>query len=232
MDADDSPAPPRRRRKGKRVLMFLLFAAIAGGIIAFERHRRQSQLHAEWAKKQPGLPPSGGKEFDTRVVIDVPAFLQGDPLWGSNRLGPSTTNTLASHGCAVASCAMVLASYGVDTDPQRLNDFLQLHNGFTPQAWLKWEVAAQLSPDRVRFVYEDDPSYKLIDDNLERGNPVIIRLRYPPPVSITHFVVICGKEGYDYLIMDPGSRGSRGIYPLKEIGSNIEALRYYERVQR
>ena len=226
-----SPPPPRTRRR-RIILLVVILTAAAAGVFVADYFRREAKWQEEWAKKQPGLNPSGGKPFDTMVVIEVPHFLQADPLWGSNPLGPSPTDTIASHGCAVASCAMVLASYGVDTDPLRLNDFLQMNNGYTPEAWLKWEVAARLNEERVRFIYEDDPSYKLIDENLERGNPVIIRLRYPPPSSITHFVVICGKDGYDYLIMDPGSKGSRGVYPLKEFGSKIEALRYYEPVKR
>ena len=84
-----------------------------------------------------------------------------------------------------------------------------------------------LAPDRVRHAYEDLPSYFLIDSNLYRGNPVIVRLKLAS--GWTHFVVIMGKQGFDYLIRDPSSAGLRkGVYPLREIGSNIEALRFYE----
>ena len=229
--------PPRDARFSQRWLIItgvLLLAAVVSVSEYYRRSRvaeRERELaeQAAWMRKQPGLAPSGGKYFEKPVQLNVPAFLQSDPRWGGDPLGPSPTNTISSHGCAVASCAMILASYGVDTDPQRLNDFLNLHNGFTPEAWLKWEVAATLSPDKVRFVYEDDPSYQLIDENLQRGNPVIIRIRYAS--GITHFVVICGKNGHDYLINDPGRHGGNGVIPLKELGSNIEALRFYERVK-
>ncbi len=232
-----SAPPPCRSRCSRRRLTItgvLLLAAVVSVSEYYRRSReaeRERELaeHAAWTKKQPGLAPSGGKFFEKPVQLSVPAFLQSDPRWGGDALGPSPTDTISSHGCAVASCAMILASYGVDTDPQRLNDFLNLHNGFTPEAWLKWEVAATLSPDKVRFVYEDDPSYQLIDENLQRGNPVIIRIRYAS--GITHFVVICGKNGYDYLINDPGRHGGNGVIPLKDLGSNIEALRFYEPVK-
>ena len=87
-----------------------------------------------------------------------------------------------------------------------------------------------MAPDRVKHVYEDLPTYRLIDWNLCRGNPVIVRLRYPSG-SPTHFVVIAGKEGYDYLIRDPGAGAGKGLYPLKEFGSPIEALRFYQRIR-
>jgi len=48
--------------------------------------------------------------------------------------------------------------------------------------------------------------------------------------GITHFVVIAGKDGFDYLVRDPGSGSSKGLYPLRELGSDIEGLRFYEAI--
>jgi hypothetical protein len=173
------------------------------------------------------LAPSGGLLFPWRVELAVPPFRQAAEQWRNDRLGWSR-GTLGAEGCAIASTAMVLKSYGIDTDPQRLNWYLSANGGYTDQGWLYWERAADLAPDRVRHVYEDDASYFLIDWNLLRGNPVIVRLRLSS--GITHFVVIAGKQDFDYLIRDPGNGAEKGIYPLKEIGSDIEALRYYERL--
>lgn len=125
---------------------------------------------------------------------------------------------------------MVFQSYGIKVDPQELNWFLTDTSGYTEQGWLYWDRAAWWAPERVRHVYEDLPSYDLIDSNLARGNPVIVRIRFGN--GVTHFVVIAGKEGFDYLIRDPGAGASKGLYPLRELGSNIEALRFYERLQR
>ena len=66
----------------------------------------------------------------------------------------------------------------------------------------------------------------LIDLNLLRGNPVIVRLKAPSGKN--HFVVVVGKDGFDYLIADPGAGFDRGVYPLKELTSRIEALRFYQ----
>ena len=78
----------------------------------------------------------------------------------------------------------------------------------------------------IRHTYEDLASYQLIDSNLAGRNPVIVRVRLPS--SVTHFVVIAGKDGFDYLVRDPGDGSAKGLYPLRELGSNIEALRFYE----
>ena len=206
-------------RVGQWALLFILlgtFAALIG----------YAHLQDVWAQKGK-IEPHGGRYFFTRVELAVPSFRQGDERWRGDLLGP-TPNTLGAEGCAVASAAMVLASYGIDTDPQRLNEYLKTHDGYTPQGWLYWEKAAELGGGLVRHAYEDLPSYELIDRNLARGNPVIVRLRMPS--GITHFVVIAGKDGFDYLTRDPGAGAARGLYPLRDFGSRIEALRFYEKL--
>lgn len=181
---------------------------------------------AGWMEKRP-LPPSGGLFVPGEILIPGAHFLQGDPRWGGDQLGP-TEDSLASAGCAVTSAAMVLAGYGVDTDPGKLNAFVQSCSGYTPQGWLYWEKAAGAAPGlNLLPHYEDAPSYFLIDSNLLRGNPVIIRLRYPG--GTTHFMVICGKRGFDYLVRDPGPGGQRGVYELRDFGGPIEALRFYQK---
>jgi hypothetical protein len=206
----------RLRQWALLALVFGIFAALIG----------YAHLEEVWARKGK-IWPSGGRYFFHRVELAVPSFRQGDDRWRNDPLGP-TNHTLGAEGCAVASAAMVLASYGFDVDPQRLNRFLTEHGGYTPQGWLYWESAADYDPGKVRKVYEDLPSYALIDENLDRGNPVIVRLRLPS--GITHFVVIAGKEGFDYLTRDPGAGAAKGLYPLREFGSKIEALRFYERL--
>lgn len=167
---------------------------------------------------------SGGLYFIHRYELPVRHFCQADPRWAEEPLGP-TSSSLGAEGCAVTSAAMVLAYYGVEVDPDRLNQFLTAHEGYTPQGWLYWEKAAAIQPKPVTH-YEDLPSYHLIDENLLRRNPVIVRVRLAS--GITHFVVISGKQGFDYLIQDPAQPDGRTAYPLKELVSEIDALRFYE----
>ena len=51
----------------------------------------------------------------------VPYFIQCDQRWASDKLGGDGP-TICSQGCALTSAAMVMAYYGVDTDPKRLNN--------------------------------------------------------------------------------------------------------------
>ena len=184
-------------------------------------------LAALWCWKHP-ISPSGGLPFPGELVIDVPQWFQADPRWSSDPLG-ETPGTLGGEGCAVASAAMVLGFYGIDVDPGRLNRFLTDHGGYEGRGWIRWESAAEFSPGLVEKVYEDLPSHALVDWNLLRRNPVIVRVRRPD--GITHFVVIVGKCGFDYLIRDPSGEGCGRIRPLAELGVPVEALRYYRKLQ-
>ena len=185
-----------------------------------------SAVYVDWNWKRK-LSPRGGHYFFHRVELAVPLFQQSDDRWRDDPLGGLPDNgTLGGEGCAVAAAAMLFKFYGLDTDPQRLNWFLTSVDGYTGRGWIYWDRAAWWAPDRVRHVYEDLPSYQLIDSNLARGNPVIVRVRLSS--GITHFVVIAGKDGFDYLVRDPGAGAAKGFYPLRELHSDIEALRFYE----
>jgi len=172
------------------------------------------------------IATSGGIYFVRPVALDVPAFQQGDPRWENDPLG-NTGDTLGDTGCAVTSAAMVLKSYGVDTDPQRLNAYLTTHQGYEGNGYIIWEKAAQLGGGAIEKAYEDLPSYWRIDRELMKGNPVIVRLHFPG--GGMHFVVIAGKRGFDYLILDPGAGSVRGLYPLKDLVKKIDGLRYYRK---
>lgn len=217
--------PARTGASGLQVLRWITRFLLIGLVLAL----LGGWWATAWMSPRSPLPPSGGLWWPTRQVLEVPSFLQSDPKWAQDALG-DTPGTLGAEGCAVASAAMVLAYHGVETDPGRLNRFLQkTPGGYTPQGWIYWEKAAEVAPeltDKLLPHYEDDPSYALLDLNLLRGNPGIVRLRYPS--GTTHFVVVVGKDGFDYLVQDPGSGGLRGVYPLREFGSPIEALRFYQ----
>lgn len=208
---------------GSACVLVLLIALTVAAVVS----ERQARQVAEWSIKGD-LKTSGGRFAKREILLKVPLLSQNAAEWSDDLLGP-TTGTLGAEGCAVSSAAMVLASYGLETDPGKLNRFLMEVSGYTPEGWIMWEKAAELAPDKVEFVYEDLPSYWLIDDNLRQGNPVIVRVRFPERKQ-KHFVVIAGKRGYDYLIADPGA--GRGIYPFKELNCTIEALRFYRKKPR
>ena len=224
--SNDPLALPQSGAKRTLRLTFLFIALSIIGSLVFG-WIRWKRFQDDWNRLGP-IEPSGGVYFQPRLELNVPSFRQADDRWRKDKLG-NTPATLGAEGCAVTSAAMVLASYGADTDPGRLNKLVTEANGYEGAGWLVWEKAAEVTGDIARKAYEAEPSYRLIDENLSRRNPVIVRLRLES--GTTHFVVIAGKEGYDYLTRDPGAGAAKGLYPLKEFGSKIEALRFYEKVK-
>jgi Peptidase C39 family len=211
------PAAKRQNRNSTRILLtaaFALLLCLASACLWYYYGAPRK------------ISSTGGLYFFSRYEIPVRRFAQADPRWSDDPLG-ATPSTMGEEGCAVSSSAMVLAFYGQDVDPGRLNAFLTAND--TPQGWLYWEKAADFYPGQLRHAYENLPSYFLIDWNLLRRNPVIVRIRLPN--SVTHFVVIAGKQGFDYLIQDPGSGGESGTYPLSRLAPEIEALRFYEKIR-
>jgi hypothetical protein len=178
-----------------------------------------------WFWKRPISGHGGIPVFGT-IEIPVQPFYQDDPRWCNDPLGISN-DTIGSAGCALSSAAMILHFYGVDLDPQRLNNFLTQHDGYEGTSWIKWDAAALFPPNIAVHCYEDLPSYGLIDCNLLNGNPVIIRIRRPSGKK--HFVILVGKKGLDYLVLDPAHKGRTGVYPFYELGLPIEALRFYQK---
>lgn len=225
MSKDPLALPHPRPRRVIWITVTILVLTMVGSIVY--RYFQWKKWETEWKKVGP-IDPSGGLFFPSRVELPVPLFRQADDRWGDDALANGPT-TLGQEGCAVASAAMVLASYGIDTDPGRLNRALSENEGFEGTSWIRWEKAAEVTGNFAEKAYEDQPSYELIDRNLQHRNPVIVRLRHEN--GTTHFVVIAGKDGYDYLTRDPGAGASKGLYPLREFGSKIEALRFYRIVK-
>ena len=132
----------------------------------------------------------GGRYFDGRVEIPVPAFGQDDPRWSDVRLGPST-DTLGDEGCAVTSAAMVAAFYGIKTDPQQLNAFLTRTGGFTGDGLIHWSRVPSIAPAHLELAYNGGPSYELIDrPTLLCSTGVVTSVRNSASVGQAHFYII------------------------------------------
>ena len=164
----EAPATSLHRRRWRRVFVVLLVLGLVSAGFGWGNY--------DYGKRP--LRPSGGWYFFGRTELPVPLFLQGDDRWADDHLGTSP-RTMAQVGCAVTSAAMIMKFYGLDTDPGRLNTFLFANGGYDENNDLRWEGPTALAPSQVKHVYEDLPSYHLIDSNLRRGNPVIVRLNLP-----------------------------------------------------
>jgi len=135
--------------------------------------------------------------------LDVPFFRQIWEPWGKETLG-SSGDTIENIGCALTALSMVFKYYGVDTDPEKLNKWLQDNNGYLGGSSLIWSKAAQMAGNRVNYKgmvnYSDTADMDYINSLLDSGYPVIVRMNVQ---NSSHFVVLTGRSGSTYYINDP-----------------------------
>lgn len=67
--------------------------------------------------------------------METVAFSQRDPRWAGDLLGTSQY-TLGQAGCLVTAAAGMLATWGMVTDPHRLNEFLRRSSGYVDDCLL------------------------------------------------------------------------------------------------
>lgn len=60
----------------------------------------------------------------------ITAFSQRDPRWQQEQLGFCPRITIGKAGCLVTSVSAMLATWGIPTDPARLNAWLKISNGY------------------------------------------------------------------------------------------------------
>ncbi|MHC4916569.1 MAG: C39 family peptidase [Planctomycetota bacterium] len=169
----------------------------------------------------------GGRSMKRRVA-GVPLYKQWDPAWGRDELGVSGER-MRNIGCLVCCVAMVYSHYGVGADPGRLNAWLSANEGYTSTGLLKWDPCVAYARGAVRLDYNGPANQYRIDYELERGNPVIVKVRMPSGVS--HWVLVVGKDGLEYLVHDPLGN-ERGAVLLSRFGRGLYSMRVFRRTAR
>jgi hypothetical protein len=135
---------------------------------------------------------------------------QQDPQWKNEQLGFDNTITIGTDGCALTSLVMLVNGYGFSETPSTLNKKLKDMGpgaGFLG-GLIVWGALTQAFPKIVyqRIVLCQDQPAPLgdIDASLNAGQPVIVQIdRSPAPNLQSHWVLLYGKQGNDYLMLDP-----------------------------
>ena len=151
-------------------------------------------------------------------LIETPLFSQLDPRWRYKKLGTSAS-TIGSYGCTLTSVAMVCAYYGKQTNPDLLNQAMIRANGYENQNLWRWWVLPAVYPDILLNEFIDcekvPAPLALIDTRLASGIPVIVKVDYYPGGAVQqHWILLCGKQGDDYIAADPIS-GTRILFREK-----------------
>jgi hypothetical protein len=170
----------------------------------------------------PSIQAVGGECLHMRLPEIPHTFCQTDPRWAEVELGTSGCK-LGSHGCLVCSTAMAATSLGVRLSPSELNERLKQHDGFQPQGWLIWNAVSRVTEGRLTADYHTRPRHEWIDSALKAGAfPVIA---HPLPNGTRHWVLVVGKEGFDYLVRDPLTHEPKKPVKLSTLTDRIQAVR-------
>ena len=186
-----------------------------------------SFLHRNYRARSGSHPiaATGGRALSIRLPWGGEHYMQGDRRWADVSLG-GTADTLGGAGCAVCSIAMAATSLGAKVTPPELNDRLIKCGGYTREGWIIWDAIRKALDDKAEAVVADRPSHADLDAALERGEYPIVKFILLS--GITHWVVIVGKEGTDYLIHDPLAYGDKPI-ALSNRTSGIYSVRVIKR---
>src|SRR5512142_2346694 len=173
------------------------------------------------------------------MAFNLVRYSQQDPAWRDNLLanGPDTIGYI---GCALTCVAMYSSGWGYTETPATLNLKLRSHGGYVHEA-IVWGAITQFHPQihstGLTLCMTTDAPLAQIDASVAAGQPVIVEVDYSPQAGLqTHWLLVYGKQGDDYLIQDPWpcppetqpvtllSRYAHG-QPLKR---TIKAVAWYE----
>jgi hypothetical protein len=133
---------------------------------------------------------------------------QQDPQWKQDILGfGDPSDTIGYVGCALTSVAMLLSGHGYSETPRSLNQKLKNVDGFV-SAGIRWGAVSQIYPNVTLKAFipcsTSDAPLAQIDAAIAAGQPAIVQVDNSPADGIqTHWVVLYGKKGDDYLMLDP-----------------------------
>jgi hypothetical protein len=122
-------------------------------------------------------------------------FSQQDPRWKDKKLGVGDV-TIGTDGCFL-TCFSDL----VGTDPGTLNDQMVVHGGFSGSLIIAAVVPAIYSTiwiESTTFCLNNPAPLDVIDKAFTSGKSVIVGIN-----GNSHFVILSGKAGNDYNMIDP-----------------------------
>lgn len=124
---------------------------------------------------------------------------QTDQQWGGNSYD-HTDKTVAKLGCALTSLAMAITYSGWLTDPGSLNTFMTKTDHDYSGSSVNWSAAVRDWTQNTRY-------FKWLSANTAEALERAVCAGFPVVVGVngnTHFVLVTGKRGDQFLINDPG----------------------------
>lgn len=177
-------------KKSKRIVLVcvavlltaLLILGIYGGAVLYIR--------------KIGISLSPGKDYPVR---EITYYLQGDPEWGSDGIGDSSTS-MAAAGCLISCVASSMTEMGLETTPDELNGALTGVDGFEGDILL-WYKLNEAYPE-IDYSHSRIFSSGTIQRDLEAGKLPIVKVYYKGG-GVQHWLLVLGAENGEFMVMDP-----------------------------
>lgn len=133
------------------------------------------------------------------TAMSIPTESQQDGRWAGAALGTSAADTVGSSGCAITAVTMMLAYYGIATDPGAFNAWLTANGGYANDDQLMWAAVDGFTGGHIKFSGWLGADIGTIHNQLDYGRPVVAE------VSLNgnqHFVLITGYTSAGGLQID------------------------------
>jgi hypothetical protein len=123
----------------------------------------------------------------------TPMYRQGDPQWGSRRLGSSSS--LAAAGCAMTATAMAVSKLtGKVINPGEMDAYQDKNHGYSGNA-LIWGAAAKMGGLGAA---RQEWSLNTINKQSDAGRPVVVGVDHSPGSNggangTDHWITIIGR---------------------------------------
>lgn len=140
------------------------------------------------------------------MAFSVVRYSQQDPQWNEMQLGDGP-ETIGRIGSGLTCVAMYASGWGLTETPATLNRKLPSMGGYVKQG-IVWAALAKLHP-QIKFTGLTDCRTSAapladISSSLDAGQPVIVEVDFSPAAGLqTHWILLYGKLGSDYLMLDP-----------------------------
>ena len=131
---------------------------------------------------------------------------QNDDRWANTTLGYGP-QTIKEWGCLNTSLTMVVNGYGYNETPASVSQKMTGIGAFFGSAVNAYRIGEAFAGVALKNLVdcENSPApMSDIDAELAANRPVIVRVDWSPSAGLQdHWVVLYGKDGNDYLMLDP-----------------------------
>ncbi|MGM0240162.1 C39 family peptidase [Enterococcus sp. AZ103] len=195
------------RRKSRFPKFLFLLLLLGGGYFGYRYFIESSQpVDADFVSEANQKLQTDGQK--------MPLILQTDPTWANTPYGSgSTTNDLATNGCAIASLAMVASFYqSRNVSPQEILNWSG-NTYYTEGSGTAWSIFSAFAANNGLNYQNLGVDGSAIQNALNRNIPVVLSVNPGEFTDVGHIMVIMKDLNTDQIrVFDPNDSPRKKHY--------------------